>query len=475
MAKHNDYDAIVIGAGPNGLAAAISLAREGLSVLVVEARDTIGGGTRTAELTLPGFAHDVCSAVHPLGAASPFFRTLPLEEHGLEWIHPAIPLAHPLDDGTAAVLERSVETTGQKLGPDAAAYQKLMAPLVAGWDRLAEDMLGPLSIPPRHPFILARFGLRAIRSARGLADSTFQGEHARALFAGMAGHSMLPLERSPTAAFGLLLGITGHAVGWPLPRGGSQRISDAMADYLRSLGAEIVTGTPVESIDELPPARLVLCDVAPQGLLRMAGHRLPARYRRKLEGYRYGPGVFKLDLALDGPIPWQAEACIRAGTVHVGGTLSEIAAAERAVWSGQHPEKPFVLLAQQSLFDPTRSPAGKHTVWAYCHVPHASTVDMTGRIEAQIERFAPGFRDRILARSVMSASEMEVYNPNYIGGDINGGVQDLRQHFTRPTFRLVPYSTPVKGLYLCSSSTPPGGGVHGMCGYFAARAALRNV
>ncbi len=469
------YDAIVIGSGPNGLAAAVTLAREGLSVLMLEANDTIGGGTRTAELTLPGFAHDVCSTVHPLGIGSPFFRELPLEVYGLEWIHPPAPLAHPLEGGRAAVLERSIETTSQKLEPDAAAYRRLMVPLVADWDRLAEDALGPLSIPPHHPFILARFGLHAIRSARSLAQSIFEGEHARALFAGMAGHSMLPLERSPTAAFGLLLGITGHAVGWPVARGGSQRIADALACYLRSLGGEIVTRTLVESIDDLPPARFVLCDVTPRGLLRMAGHRLPTRYRRQLERFRYGPGTFKLDLALDGPTPWEAKACARAGTVHVGGTLEEVAAAEHAVWQGSHPEKPFVLLAQQSLFDPTRAPEGKHTVWAYCHVPHGSTLDMTERIEAQIERFAPGFRDRILARSTRNAVEMERYNPNYVGGDINGGVQDLWQHFTRPTFRLVPYSTPVKGLYLCSSSTPPGGGVHGMCGYFAARAALRDI
>jgi len=471
----NDYDAIVVGAGPNGLAAAIALAREGLSVLVLEAKDTIGGGTRTAELTLPGFAHDVCSAVHPLGVGSPFFRSLPLDNYGLEWIQPPVPLAHPLDDGRVVVLERSVEATGQALGPDASAYCKLMAPFVDDWDKLAEDMLGPLPIPPRHPFVLARFGLRAVRSARGLAESIFGGERARALFAGMAGHSMLPLERSPTAAFGLLLGITGHAVGWPIPRGGSQRIADALGCYLRSLGGEIVTGAPVESIDHLPSARTILCDVTPRQLLHMAGHRLPTRYRRRLESFRYGPGVFKLDFALDGPIPWEAEACARAGTVHVGGSLPEIAAAERAVWRGEHPEKPLVLLAQQSLFDPTRAPAGKHTVWAYCHVPRGSTVDMTDRIEAQIERFAPGFRDRILARSTKSAVDMERYNPNYVGGDINGGIQDLWQHFTRPTFRLVPYSTPLKGLYLCSSSTPPGGGVHGMCGYFAARAALRDT
>lgn len=475
MAKHNDYDAIVVGAGPNGLAAAITLAREGRSVLVLEAKTTIGGGMRTAELTLPGFLHDICSAVHPLGVSSPFFRELSLEEHGLEWIYPPASLVHPLGHGRTVVLERSIERTGEGLGRDAAAYRRLMAPLVADWDRLAQDMLGPVSIPPRHPFVLARFGPRAICSARGLAERLFDGERARALFAGMAGHSMLPLERSPSAAFGLVLGITGHAVGWPIPRGGSQRIADALAGYLRSLGGEIVTDTFIKSIDDLPSTSVILCDVTPRQLLSMAGQRLPTRYRRRLEAYRYGPGVFKLDLALDGPIPWEAETCTRAATVHVGGTLEEISASERAVWRGEHPEKPFVLLAQQSLFDPTRAPERKHTAWAYCHVPHGSTVDMTDQIEAQIERFAPGLRDRILARSVMSAVEMERYNPNYVGGDINGGVQDLAQHFTRPSLRLVPYSTPVKGLYLCSSSTPPGGGVHGMCGYFAARAALRDV
>ena len=475
MLKQPDYDALVVGSGPNGLAAALTIARAGHSVLVVEAKHTIGGGMRSAELTLPGFVHDVCSAVHPLAVASPFFRTLPLAEYGLEWIYPPSPLAHPLDDGTAVLLERSIQTTGDMLGPDGARYLKLMGPLVADWGSLSKDVLGPLPIPPRYPFALARFGLPAIRSARGLAESQFEGEQARALFVGMAAHSMLPLEQSPTAAFGLLLGITGHAVGWPVARGGSQTIADALAHYLQSLGGQIVTGRPVESIDELPSARVVLCDVTPRQLLKMAGDRLPARYQRKLARYRYGPGVFKIDFALDGPIPWQAEACTRAGTVHVGGTLEEIATAERAVWNKEHPERPFGLLAQPSLFDPARAPKGKHTVWAYCHVPNGATFDMTGRIEAQIERFAPGFRDRVLARSVKSAVEMEQYDANYVGGDINGGVQDLTQHFTRPTLRLVPYSTPIKGLYLCSSSTPPGGGVHGMCGYFAARAALRDV
>jgi phytoene dehydrogenase-like protein len=469
------YDAIVVGSGPNGLAAGIILAQAGLDVLVLEAKDTVGGGVRTAELTLPGYRHDICAAIHPLGVSSPFFRGLPLAEHGLTWIQPPAPLAHPLDDGTAVLLERSIRLTSRGLGSDATAYEKLMAPFVSSWDSLAEDVLGPLSIPPRHPFVLARFGLRAIRSARSLAERLFEGERARALFAGMAGHSMLPFERPLSAAFGLMLGITGHAAGWPIARGGSQRIADALARHFRSLGGEIITDTLVTSIDDLPSTSVIVCDVTPRQLLGMAGHRLPAKYRRRLEAYRYGPGVFKLDLALDGPIPWEAETCTRAATVHVGGTLEEISDAERAVWDGEHPVKPFVLLAQQSLFDPTRSPKGKHTVWAYCHVPHGSTVDMTDRIETQIERFAPGFRDRILARGIRTAVDMEHYNPNYIGGDINGGIQDLWQHFTRPTVRLVPYSTPIKGLYLCSSSTPPGGGVHGMCGYFAARAALRGV
>ncbi len=470
-----DYDALVVGAGPNGLAAAITLALEGCSVLVLEAKDTIGGGTRTAELTLPGFAHDVCSAVHPLGVGSPFFRQLPLAEHDLEWIHPSAPLAHPLDDGSAVLLERSIQATSETLDTDAIAYRRLMARLAAEWDKLAQDLLGPLPIPPRHPLALARFGLRAVRSAKSLAQSLFQGERACALLGGLAAHSMLPLERPPTAAFGLLLGITAHAVGWPIARGGSRRIADALAGHLCSLGGEIITDRLVQSIDELPPAPAILFDVSPRQLLSVAGHRLPAAYRRRLSGYRYGPGVFKVDFAIDGPIPWRAEACQRAGTVHVGGTMEEIAAAERAVWRGEHPKRPFVLLAQQSLFDPSRAPAGKHTVWAYCHVPHASSVDMAGRIEAQIERYAPGFRDRILARSTKTALEMELYNPNYIGGDINAGVQDLRQHFTRPVFRFVPYSTPVRGLYLCSSSTPPGAGVHGLCGHYAARAALRDV
>jgi phytoene dehydrogenase-like protein len=469
----SSYDAIVVGSGPNGLAAAITLARAGRAVLVLEAEPTIGGGTRSAELTLPGFVHDICSAVHPLGVGSAFFRQLPLHEHGLEWIHPPAPLAHPFDDGSAAMLERSVRATGETLGCDAGAYWRLMAPVVRNWEKIAYTTHGPLRLSP-HLLALARFGLRAIWPARGLAEVWFRGERARAVFGGAAAHSILPLERAPSAAAGLVLAALAHAYGWPIPRGGSQKIADALASYLRSLGGEIVTGHRVEALTQLPPARAVLFDVTPRQLLRIAGDRLPANYRRALGRYRYGPGVFKLDWALDGPIPWRAAACARAATVHIGGRLAEIAASERAPWRGQHAERPFVLLAQQSLFDSSRAPAGKHTAWAYCHVPHGSDYDMTDRIEAQIERFAPGFRERIVARSALGPAAMELHNANYIGGDINGGVQDFFQLFTRPVISLNPYATPTKGLYICSSSTPPGGGVHGLCGYFAAQAALQD-
>ena len=469
------YDAIIIGSGPNGLAAAITLAQNGQKVLVLEAKDTIGGGTRTAEITLPGFQHDICSAIHPLGVASPFFSNLPLTDYGLEWIHSPVALAHPLDDGRAAILTRSLEESSASMGQDGRAYQRLMAPLVDSWQEILGDILGPLPVPPRHPFSLMRFGLQAIRSARGLADRHFQSDTARSLFAGLAGHGMLPLEEPTTASIALVLGMLAHTVGWPIPKGGSQAISNAMAAYLNSLGGEIITGQEVTSLDDLPDSTAVLMDVTPRQIVQICGDRLPSRYRQGLEKYRYGPGVCKVDYALSGAIPWKSADCGRAGTVHLGGTLEEISVSESAVWRGEHPEKPLVLLAQQSLFDETRAPDGKHTAWAYCHVPNGSTSDVSERITAQIERFAPGFRDLILAKHVHTASQMQAYNPNYVGGDINGGVQDWRQLFTRPVARWSPYTTPVKGLYICSSSTPPGGGVHGMCGYHAARSVLKEI
>src|SRR5262245_1136587 len=444
---HASYDAIVVGSGPNGLAAAIALAQHKASVLVVEGSETIGGGARSAELTLPGFVHDVCSAVHPMGIGSPFLRTLPLAEHGLEWVQPPITFAHPFDDGTAAAQQRSVEETAATLGVDERAYRRLMGPLSRDADKLFGDLLGPFRLP-RHPIAAFRFGRRAIRSGRGLAEAFFRGEPARALFAGLAAHAILPLESRPGAAIALMLGIAGHAVGWPMPRGGSQRIADALASYLRSLGGEIVMGRPVKNVDELPPAKAILCDVTPRQLVAIAGHRFSARYKRKLERYRYGPGIFKVDWALSEPIPWKNEACRRAGTVHVGGTLAEVAESERRIWEGDHPERPFVLLTQPSLFDPTRAPPGKHTAWGYCHVPNGSTVNMTERIEAQVERFAPGFRDVILARHTRNTAELERYNPNYIGGDIGGGVADLWQLFARPVLAFNPYATTDPSIYL---------------------------
>jgi len=472
LAEHAT-DAVVVGSGPNGLAAAIVLARAGRRVSVIEGSEAVGGGCRSEELTLPGFVHDTCSTVHALALASPFLSSLPLAEHGLELLHPDAPLAHPLDDGSAVVLERSVEDTARGLGPDADAYRRLFDPLVRTAPELLREILGPLR-PPRHPLVLARFGPSALRSTVGLARSRFQGERARALLAGCSAHSMLSLRSPASAAFGIVLMVAAHRVGWPVARGGSQRLADALASHLRSLGGEIETGRWVQSLDEVAGARATLVDVTPRQLVRLAGDRLPERYARRLGRYRYGPGVFKLDWALDGPIPWTAPEVARAGTVHLGGTLDQIAASEHSAVRGEHHERPFVLLVQSSLFDDSRAPAGKHTAWGYCHVPHGSTRDMTEAIEAQVERFAPGFKDLIAARSTMDAAAMEAHNPNYVGGDINGGVQDLRQLFTRPVARPVPYSTPVDGLYICSSSTPPGGGVHGMCGYYAARAALRR-
>jgi len=471
-----EVDAVIIGAGPNGLAAGIELARAGKSVVIYEAKATIGGGARTQELTLPGYWHDVCSAIHPLALGSPFFKTLPLEQFGVEWIYPDAALAHPFDDGTAVQLVQSLEVTAARLdASDQAAYIALMKPFVDRLDDLAGDILGPLPLPPKHPFLMARFGLSALRSAVGLAQGLFRGKRAQGLFAGMAAHSCIPLDRMMTASFGMVLGILGHSVGWPIPRGGSQSIVNAMGAYFESLGGKIITSHPVESLAELPSARAILFDVTPRQLLRLAGDQFSPSYRAQLERYRYGVGVFKMDFALSAPIPWTAAECHRAGTVHLGGTLQEIAQSEHMLWENKHPDKPLVLMAQQSTFDDTRAPAGHHTSWAYCHVPHGSDKDMSEQIVTQIERFAPDFRDTILASKTMNTVEMTAYNANYIGGDINGGVQDIWQLFTRPVLRLVPYRTSKQRMYLCSSSTPPGGGVHGMCGYHAAKVALKDM
>lgn len=471
--KKSRYDAVVIGAGPNGLAAAITLARQGCQVLVLEAKSTAGGGMRTAELTLPGFQHDICSAIHPLGIASPFMRGLHLEQHGLEWVYPPVAAAHPFDDGPAVTFERAVADTAAQLGHDGPAYNRLFSPLVDGWQALVEDLLGPLPVPPRHPLLLARFGLSALQPAAWLARRSFVGERARGAFAGLAAHAIQPLDQAITSAYGLVLGMLAHAIGWPMARGGSQSIATAMSAILYSLGGELCSESPVNSTVDLPPARAYLFDVSPRQLAAIAGSRFPTGYLRRLARYRYGPGVFKLDYALSGPVPWKDPACSRAATVHLGGSLEEIVLSERAPARGEHAARPYVLFVQHTLFDPNRAPSGRHTAWAYCHVPHGSTVDMTTAIESQIERFAPGFKDLVLARSAHDSAQMEAYNPNYVGGDINGGIQDLLQLYFRPVARFSPYTTPARDIFICSASTPPGGGVHGMCGYHAAQAALR--
>lgn len=471
--EKRDYDAVIVGSGPNGLAAGILLQQQGLSVLIIEGKDQIGGGLSTQELTLPGFKHDVCSAIHPMAVASPFFKTLPLNEHGLEYIYPTLAAAHPFDDGTAAVLEQSIQKTAANLGGDAKAYQLLMQSVTAAWPLIDKDALGPLHFPS-HPLAMAGFGLKALTSASYFVDR-FKEKHARGLFAGMAAHSIQPLNNLSTTAIGLVLMATGHLKGWPIPKGGSASIANALGSYFKSIGGTIQTGTFISDLQQLPSAHAVLFDITPKQLLKIAGHRFSNFYKWQLARYRYGMGVYKIDWALDGPIPYKAEACRQAGTIHLGNTFEEIAEGELQTSKGFQAEKPFVLLAQQSLFDQSRAPEGKQTAWAYCHVPNGSTQDLTGIIEKQVERFAPGFRDRILARHTMDTAQMEAHNPNYVGGDINGGILDIGQLFTRPALRWSPYKTSARGLYICSSSTPPGGGVHGMAGYNAAKQALKDI
>ncbi len=464
-------DAIVVGAGPNGLAAAVAFAREGFSVTVLEAAAEIGGGARSAELTVPGVLHDVCSAVHPMGVASPFLRSLPLEDHGLRWRWAEIELAHPLADGRAGVLWRSIDATADGLGDAGARWRRLLGPAARAFDTLAEDVLRPVQHVPRHPLALARFGVTAMQPAT-LVARRLQGDTARALFAGCAAHAMHPLERPATAAIGLMLVAAAHHRGWPVAEGGSGTITSALASLLRSHGGRIETGVRVTSLRDLPPARVTLLDIAPTALVAIAGDRLPPRVRRQLRRWRYGPSAFKLDLAVEGGVPWTAEACRRAGTVHVGGTLDEIAHAERTVHRGRIPERPFVLVAQQYLADPGRSSGDVHPVWAYAHVPHGYTGDATGAILDQLERYAPGLRERIIGRSVRTPRDLEIDNPNYVGGDISTGANDARQLLLRPRLAVDPYATGIPGIFLCSAATPPGGGVHGMCGANAARSAL---
>lgn len=468
-----DYDTVVVGSGPNGLAAAITMQKAGLSVLLVEMKETIGGGLRTEDLTLPGFKHDVCSAIHPLAAGSPFFQQLPLHQYGLEYIYPDVSAAHPFDDGSAAALVGSVEETAQWLGEDEKQYLKLMKPLVEDWPKLAPDVLGPLHFP-HHPIALAQFGLNAITSAEFLARR-FVTKEAKGLWGGMCAHSIQPLSNIASSAIGIVLLATGHLRGWPIPKGGSQAIANALVTYFVSIGGEIQTNFHVKHLGDLPASYAVLFDVTPKQLLKIAGEKLSFIYKWQMNRYRYGMGVYKIDWALDDPIPFTNVECRKAGTIHLGNTFAEIANSELLTSKGAISEKPFVLLAQQSLFDASRAPEGKHTAWAYCHVPNGSQVNMTEAIEKQVERFAPGFKERILARHTMNTFQMQDYNPNYIGGDINGGVIDITQLYTRPVISFSPYRTSAKGLYICSSSTPPGGGVHGMCGYHAAKRAMKDI
>ncbi|HEY8780481.1 MAG TPA: NAD(P)/FAD-dependent oxidoreductase [Mucilaginibacter sp.] len=470
--EKRDFDAIVVGSGPNGLAAAILMQQKGLSVLLIEGKATVGGGLRSAELTLPGYLHDICSAVHPLAVASPFFKQLPLSDYGLEFIYPSAAAAHPFDNGSAAIIIKSVEETARLLGDDEQTYLQLMQPVVNDWSYIAADILGPLHFP-KHPLAMARFGLKALTSATHLSKR-FKTPKAKGLFAGMAAHSIQPLTNLTTSAAALVLMALAHLKGWPIPKGGSSQVANALASHFISLGGKVETDFYVRSLEQLPSAHAVLFDVTPKQLLQIAGHRFSSIYKWQLERYRYGPGVFKIDWALDAPIPFTAPGCKEAGTIHIGNTFAEIANSEQQIWKGKTPEKPFILLAQSSLFDPSRAPQNKHTAWAYCHVPNGSKTDMTAAIENQVERFAPGFKDTILAKHTMNTFQMEEYNPNYIGGDISGGVIDIGQLFTRPALRWSPYKTSAKGIYICSSSTPPGGGVHGMCGYHAAKRVITD-
>ncbi|HEY8733039.1 MAG TPA: NAD(P)/FAD-dependent oxidoreductase, partial [Puia sp.] len=460
--------------GPNGLSAAILLQQNGINTLLIEGASTIGGGMRSGALTLPGFTHDICSAIHPMAAGSPFFSTLPLKDFGLEFIYPIYAAAHPFSDGTATILETSIAGTASLLDDDCLSYTKLFSRLVSEWPLIASDVLGPLKVP-HHPLAMFRYGSHALLSANRFVHRYFKGEKAKSLFAGMAAHGMLPFSKAPSAAAGLTLMIHGHTTGWPMVKGGSQQLANALASYFTSLGGEIQTSFRVRSLKELPGSQAVVLDVSPNQLLEIAGYKFSGLYKKQLSQYRYGMGVFKIDWALDAPIPFISEACRKAGTIHLGNSYAEIEMSEQLTAEGRHPEKPFVLLAQQSIFDPTRAPAEKHTAWAYCHVPQGSLLDMRGAIEKQVERFAPGFRDSILSTHTMNTEKLEEYNPNNLGGSINGGVQDLRQLFTRPALRFSPYKTTSKGIYICSASTPPGGGVHGMCGYRAAQSVLRNI
>ena len=468
------YDVAIIGSGPNGLAAGIALSEKGLKVLIIEGSDTMGGGIRTAELTLPGFRHDVCSAVHPLGYQSPYFKTLPLEKFGLEWIIPEASVAHPLDGEAAVILSKSIKETAQNLGVDASRYKKTITPFVENGERLLRDVLKPLGFPA-HPLLFMGYGLKAFQPASFYARHAFKGERAKALFAGCTAHSVMPFDKFFTTAVGLLFLITGHVENWAIPRGGSQNIANALSAYFESLGGEFMLGKTIDSYEQLPEAKKYIFDTDPTQLGRIAKDRLPASYKKRLDKFRYGPGVFKIDYALDDPIPWQDQNCLKASTVHLGGTLSEIAASEKEVWEGRQGQKPFVLISQQSQFDFTRAPEGKHTGWAYCHVPNGSNVDMAPHIENQIERFAPGFKDIILASHIMAPKDLNQYNPNYVGGSITGGTVDIFQLFTRPVARLNPYSTPNPSIFICSASTPPGGGVHGMCGFYAAQSVLQSL